>query len=46
MINGGENIEMNVVVPLWIILGIILVSALTIFISAMIPAKKRLPLHR
>lgn len=40
MINGGENIEMNVVVPLWIILGIILVSALTIFISAMIPAKK------
>lgn len=40
MINGGENVDMNVIVPLWVIAGIILVSALTIFISAMIPAKK------
>lgn len=40
MINGGENIEMNVVVPIWVILGILLVSVLTIFVSAMIPAKK------
>ena len=39
-LNGAENLEMNVIVPLWVIIGIILVSALTIFISAMIPAKK------
>ena len=40
MINGGENVPMNVVIPFWVIIGIIIVSAFTIFISAMIPAKK------
>lgn len=37
---GNTEVELNVVVPLWVIIGVIIVSALTIFISAMIPAKK------
>lgn len=40
MINGGENAFLSMVVPIWAIIGIIIVSAFTIFISAMIPAKK------
>ncbi len=42
MINGVENsdISMHAVVPVWVIAGIVLFSALTIFISAIIPAKK------
>ena len=40
MINGGENVELKVIVPLWVIIGVIIVSAVTIFISAMIPARK------
>lgn len=39
-INGGDNIKLSVIVPLWAIIGIIIVSAFTIFISAMIPARK------
>ncbi len=42
MINGIENagIEMSVVVPVWALIGIVFFSALTIFISSLIPAKK------
>lgn len=40
LINGGDNIKLSVIVPLWAIIGIIIVSAFTIFISAMIPARK------
>ena len=40
LINGGDNVKLSIVVPLWVILCIIFVSAFTIFISAMIPAKK------
>lgn len=40
LINGGDNVKLSIVVPLWVILCIIFVSAFTIFISAMIPARK------
>lgn len=40
MINGGENTSLSMVIPIWAIIAIIIVSAFTIFISAMIPAKK------
>lgn len=35
-----SNISMKIIVPIWAVLGIILVSALTIFISAYIPSRK------
>ena len=42
MINGASdsNMQMKVVVPLWAIIGIVIVSVLTIFISSFIPARK------
>lgn len=42
MIMGVEEsgISMNAVVPVWVIIGIVVFSALTIFISAVIPARK------
>ena len=42
MINGvsESNMQMKVVVPLWAIIGIVIVSVLTIFISSFIPARK------
>lgn len=35
-----DTVSMKVVAPLWAVIGIILLSALTIFISSFIPAKK------
>lgn len=42
MINGvsASNMEMDVVVPVWAIIGIVLFSILTIFISSFIPSHK------
>lgn len=40
MLNGAEDLEMKTVVPLWSIVMILLFSALTIFISALIPSRK------
>ena len=42
MLNGVDstNMDMNVVVPLWAIAGIILFSVLTIFISSVVPSRK------
>ena len=42
MLNGvsSENMQMSVTVPIWAIIAIIIFSALTIFISAVIPARK------
>lgn len=42
MLNGVDstNMDMNVVVPLWTIAGIILFSVLTIFISSVVPSRK------
>jgi len=42
MLNGvsSENMQMSVTVPIWAIIAIVIFSALTIFISAVIPARK------
>lgn len=42
MLSGvsSENMQMSVTVPIWAIIAIIIFSALTIFISAVIPARK------
>lgn len=42
MIDGvsDSNMQMKTVVPLWAIVGIVIVSVFTIFISAFIPARK------
>lgn len=42
MLSGidSTNMDMNVVVPLWAIAGIILFSVLTIFISSVVPSRK------
>lgn len=42
MMNGisDSNLEMKTVVPLWAIIGIILISILTIFISCFVPSRK------
>ncbi len=42
MINGvsDSNMEMKTVVPLWAIIGIVLISILTIFISCFVPSRK------
>lgn len=42
MIQGvdNSNMQMNVVVPAWAIIGIVLFSVLTIFISSVIPSRK------
>ena len=43
MLNGlsqSQNFHMNTVVPIWAVIGIVIVSAITIFISAYIPARK------
>lgn len=42
MMNGisESNMEMKTVVPLWAIIGIILISILTIFISCFVPSRK------
>ena len=43
MLNGlsqNQNFHMHTVVPAWAIFGIVIVSAITIFISAYIPARK------
>lgn len=40
MVNGAEDVSFSTVVPAWIIVGIVIVSVFTIFISAMIPAKR------
>lgn len=42
MLNGIDeaNMDMNVVVPLWAIIGIVIFSVLTIFISSVVPSKK------
>lgn len=40
MVNGAEDVSFSTVVPAWIIVGIVVVSVFTIFISAMIPAKR------
>ena len=43
MLNGlsqNQNFHMHTVVPGWAIIGIVIVSAITIFISAYIPARK------
>ncbi|MDE6767558.1 MAG: FtsX-like permease family protein, partial [Eubacterium sp.] len=42
MLNGvsSENVQMSVTVPIWAIIAIVIFSALTIFISAVIPARK------
>ncbi len=37
---NDANVSMKIIVPFWAILGIVLVSALTIFISAYIPSRK------
>lgn len=37
---SDSNMQMKVVVPLWAIIGIIVVSVFTIFISSFIPARK------
>lgn len=38
--DAADTVSMKVVVPLWAVIGIVLLSALTIFISSLIPAKK------
>lgn len=42
MLNGvsSENMQMSVTIPIWAIIAIVIFSALTIFISAVIPARK------
>lgn len=42
MISGVDenNMEMKVVVPLWVIVGVVIVSLLTVFISSVIPSHK------
>lgn len=42
MIRGvtENNMEMKIVAPIWVIIGIILISVLTIFVSSYIPSKK------
>lgn len=42
MLSGvsSENMQMSVTVPIWAIIAIVVFSALTIFISAVIPARK------
>ncbi|HBA93322.1 MAG TPA: hypothetical protein DCZ02_01755 [Ruminococcaceae bacterium] len=42
MLNFADNgnLKMNVVVPWWIVIIIVLISAITIFVSCLIPAKK------
>lgn len=42
MISGvdADNMEMKVVVPLWVIVGVIIVSLITVFISSVIPSHK------
>lgn len=42
MLSGvsSENMQMSVTVPIWAIIAIVIFSALTIFISAVIPARK------
>lgn len=41
MLSGAEEgLSMHTVVPLWAMAGIVIVSAVTIFISAFVPAKK------
>lgn len=37
---SDSNLEMKTVVPLWAIIGIILISILTIFISCFVPSRK------
>jgi putative ABC transport system permease protein len=37
---SDSNINMSVVVPFWAIIGIVIISVLTIFISAFIPSRK------
>ncbi len=40
MINGAENLDVNMVIPIWAIICIVLFSGFTIFISSVIPAHK------
>lgn len=42
MLSGvsSENMQMSVTIPIWAIIAIVIFSALTIFISAVIPARK------
>lgn len=42
MLNGASesNMEMRVVVPVWAIVGIVIFSVLTIFVSSFIPSRK------
>lgn len=42
MIEGADagNVSMRVQLPLWVIVGVVVISAVTIFISCLIPAKK------
>lgn len=42
MIRGvtENNMEMKIVAPIWVIIGIILISVLTIFVSSYIPSRK------
>lgn len=35
-----NNMQMKIVAPIWVIIGIILISVLTIFVSSYIPSKK------
>jgi putative ABC transport system permease protein len=37
---SDTNMQMNVVVPIWAIVGIVIFSALTIFISSFVPSRK------
>ncbi|MGN0531206.1 MAG: ABC transporter permease [Eubacterium sp.] len=37
---SDSNVSMKIVVPFWVLVGIIVISTLTIFISCAIPAKK------
>lgn len=37
---ASENLELRLIIPVWAVIGIIIVSALTIFISARVPAKR------
>ena len=42
MLSGvsSENMQMSVAIPIWVIIAIVIFSALTIFISSVIPARK------